>query len=75
MNEEIKEVVNIIDAATEEIRAVCHSLDKKRSRLEEIRSCLVILAQKKRTVTVNPMDAPEVIGADKDGEGGRVVDD
>lgn len=61
-------VNQILDALDESLGVVIEELKKCQARVEHVRRGVHVEAQLGRTV--DPLKAPEVIGADKNGDGG-----
>jgi hypothetical protein len=67
-DENLRCVNQILDALDESLGVVVEELMKCKARVEHIRRGVHVEAQLGRTV--DPLKAPEVVGANKDGDGG-----
>lgn len=67
----LKCVNSILDALDESLGTVIHELGKCKARVEHIRRGVEVEVQLGRVVNErDPLNAPEIVGADKDGDGG-----
>jgi len=74
--ENLKCMNTILDALDETLDVITHELVKCKARIEHVRRGLEVEQQLGRVV--DPLKAPEIFGADKDGDGGfafRLDDD
>jgi len=64
-------MVDMIDTLEESIRSIQSACGNMLKTCENLRLGITVEAQLERTVK-DIMDAPEIVGADADGEGGEV---
>ena len=74
-DDNFKNMNSLLDALEETLDVVTHELVKCKARIEHLRRGVQVEAQLGRTTpgVVDPLNAPEVVGADKNGEGGTNV--
>ena len=77
MNENIKALYDVLETMDSTLRAIHYEVNQLIMRVEVgkegLRAIDAILPAPGRPR--DPLDAPEVIGADKDGDGGTVIED
>jgi len=79
-NDNLKCVSDILDALDESIGTIMQELGKCKARVEHVRRGIYVEVQLSRRAPaiLDPMNAPEIVGADKNGDGGcgfRLDDD
>jgi len=71
MKEDLATIHHAINSISETIDVVQHELNKVATKLATIRAATCHV----QSEVINPLNAPEVEGADRDGEGGIVLDE